>query len=73
MVDLAGGTADDGGSLIHEAPAREAILLPDGFVSSLIGVEYTEDEVHDALAEVGGAVTPSTAASRSCRRRGAPT
>ena len=32
MVDLAGGTADDGGSLIHEAPEREAILLPDGFV-----------------------------------------
>ena len=57
MVDLAGGTADDGGSLIHEAPAREAIVLPRGFVSNLIGVEYTEAEVHDALAEVGGAVT----------------
>ena len=57
MVDLAGGTADDGGSLIHEAPVREAIVLPRGFVSRLIGVEYTEAEVHDALAEVGGAVT----------------
>ena len=41
MVDLAGGTADLGGSLIHEAPARTAILLPDGYVSGLIGVEYT--------------------------------
>ncbi len=57
MVDLAGGTADAGGSLIHEAPAREAILLPDGYVSGLIGVDYTDDEVHDALAEVGGHVT----------------
>ena len=57
MVDLAGGTADAGGSLIHEAPARNAIFLPDGYVSGLIGIEYTDDEVHDALAEVGGAVT----------------
>lgn len=57
MADLAGGTADAGGSLIHEAPARGAILLPDGYVSGLIGVEYSDDEVHDALAEVGGAVT----------------
>lgn len=57
MVDLAGGTADAGGSLISTAPAREAILLPVGFVSSIIGVEYTEDEVHDALAEIGGVIT----------------
>lgn len=57
MVDLAGGTADAGGSLISTAPAREAILLPTGFVSSIIGVEYTEDEVHDALAEIGGVIT----------------
>ncbi|SIO15073.1 phenylalanine--tRNA ligase subunit beta [Agromyces cerinus] len=57
MVDLAGGTADAGGSLISTAPARAAILLPAGFVSSIIGVEYTEDEVHDALAEIGGVIT----------------
>ncbi|MGW9630424.1 phenylalanine--tRNA ligase subunit beta [Agromyces sp. NPDC055520] len=57
MVDLAGGTADPGGSLISTAPEREAIFLPAGFVSSIIGVEYTEDEVHDALAEIGGAIT----------------
>ncbi|MFC9917954.1 phenylalanine--tRNA ligase subunit beta [Agromyces binzhouensis] len=56
LVDLAGGVADERGSLIHEAPAREAIHLPDGFVTGLIGVEYTADEVHDALAEIGGAV-----------------
>lgn len=57
MVDLAGGTADVGGSLIHEAPARTAIRLPDGYVSGLIGIEYRDDEVHDALAEIGGVVT----------------
>ncbi|WP_430646283.1 phenylalanine--tRNA ligase subunit beta [Agromyces sp. GXS1127] len=57
LVDLAGGTADANGSLFHEAPAREAIHLADRFVTGLIGVEYTADEVHDALAEIGGAVT----------------
>lgn len=57
LVDLAGGTADEAGSLIHAAPEREAILLPDGYVTQLIGVEYSDDEVHDALAEVGGRVT----------------
>ncbi|GAA1774952.1 phenylalanine--tRNA ligase subunit beta [Agromyces lapidis] len=57
MVDLAGGTADAGGSLIQTTPARDAIVLPDGFVSQLIGVEYTNDEVHDALAEIGGVLT----------------
>ncbi|KRE26323.1 phenylalanine--tRNA ligase subunit beta [Agromyces sp. Soil535] len=59
MVDLAGGTPDAGGSLIHEAPEREPIALPIGFVSELIGVEYTDEEVHDALAEIGGAITRS--------------
>ncbi|MEI5584991.1 MULTISPECIES: phenylalanine--tRNA ligase subunit beta [unclassified Agromyces] len=57
LVDLAGGTADGAGSLIHAAPEREAIHLPDGYVTKLIGVEYTEAEVHDALAEVGGRVS----------------
>ncbi|WP_353829042.1 phenylalanine--tRNA ligase subunit beta [Agromyces sp. SYSU T0242] len=57
LVDLAGGTADETGSLIREAPEREAVHLAAGFVSGLIGVEYTDDEVHDALAEIGGAVT----------------
>ncbi|RXZ67389.1 phenylalanine--tRNA ligase subunit beta [Agromyces albus] len=57
MVDLAGGTADGGGSIFSEVAAREAITLPRGFVSELIGVEYTDQEVHDALAEVGGIIT----------------
>jgi phenylalanyl-tRNA synthetase beta chain len=61
MADLAGGTPDDGGSLIAEAPAREPILLPNGYASRLIGIEYTEAEVHDALAEIGGAVTRTDA------------
>ena len=31
-----------------------------------------DEEVHVALAEIGGIVTPSTAGSRSCRRPGVP-
>jgi phenylalanyl-tRNA synthetase beta chain len=57
MVDLAGGTADDGGSLVRDVAAREPISLPSGYVSRLIGVEYTDAEVHDALAEIGGSIT----------------
>lgn len=56
MVDLAGGTADVGGSVIQTTPAREAILLPDGYISALIGVEYTDAEIRDALAEIGASV-----------------
>ncbi|WP_350346963.1 phenylalanine--tRNA ligase subunit beta [Agromyces sp. G08B096] len=61
MADLAGGTPDEGGSLVAEAPEREPILLPHGYASKLIGVEYTERQVHDALAEIGGAVTRTDA------------
>jgi phenylalanyl-tRNA synthetase beta chain len=57
MVDLAGGAADAGGSIIQTAPERPAILLPDGYVSRIVGVEYSDAEVHDALAEIGGVVT----------------
>lgn len=56
MVDLAGGTADPVGGLIDETPAREAIALPDGYVSGLIGVEYADAEIRDALAEIGARV-----------------
>lgn len=61
MADLAGGTPDDGGSLTGAAASREPILLPHGYASQLIGIEYTEAEVHDALAEIGGAVTRTDA------------
>ena len=54
MVELAGGSLDTevGGSLA-ETFARDAIVLPSGFVSGLIGVEYTDDEVERALRLIG--------------------
>lgn len=54
MVELAGGTLDTelGGSL-SSAYRRDAITLPAGFVSGLIGVEYTDDEIVSALRLIG--------------------
>ena len=39
--------------------AREAIFLPDGFVSSLIGVDYTDEEIRSVLIEIGASVEPA--------------
>jgi phenylalanyl-tRNA synthetase beta chain len=53
LVELGGGVADDLGSVYDEAPAPTPILLPTGFVSGLIGLDYTGAEVRDALVEIG--------------------
>jgi phenylalanyl-tRNA synthetase beta chain len=60
LVDLAGGTADDMGSVTGDAfVAAPAIELPAGFVSSLIGYEFTDEQIRSSLAEIGGVVTES--------------
>ncbi|MCU1442248.1 MAG: phenylalanine--tRNA ligase subunit beta [Cryobacterium sp.] len=56
LVELAGGVADDLGSLHDATPDAAAIDLPTGFVSGLIGLEYTGDEVRSALAEIGASI-----------------
>lgn len=53
LVELAGGVADDLGSVYDESPAPAAIHLPTGFISGLIGLEYTRDEVRESLTEIG--------------------
>jgi phenylalanyl-tRNA synthetase beta chain len=54
MVQLAGGTLDTelGGSL-SATYERAAIALPRGFVSGLIGVDYTDEQIAAALRLVG--------------------
>lgn len=59
LEQLAGGHADDLGSLLDASVTAEPIRLPDGYIASLIGVDFTDDEIRDALAEIGGAVTPT--------------
>ena len=61
LVDLAGGTADAGDSPLATSPAREPILLPDGYVSGLIGVEYSDEETRSTLVEIGAHVEAAEA------------
>ncbi|WP_454294514.1 phenylalanine--tRNA ligase subunit beta [Salana multivorans] len=57
LVTYGGGTADD--SRVGDVDATSApapIVLDPAAVSALVGVEYTEDEVHDTLVEIGADV-----------------
>ncbi|AXL12612.1 phenylalanine--tRNA ligase subunit beta [Microbacterium foliorum] len=57
MVELAGGSlTDEGGALFAEVFVGD-IHLPEGFVQSLIGVDYTDAEITDALTMIGAEVT----------------
>lgn len=57
LEQLAGGRADDLGSLLDASETAEVISLPEHYLASLIGVDFTDDEVRSALAEIGGTVT----------------
>ena len=56
LVELAGGEADGLGSLHDATPDARPIALPTGFISGLIGLEYTRDEVRSSLAEIGASL-----------------
>ncbi|MGY4860190.1 phenylalanine--tRNA ligase subunit beta [Cryobacterium sp. AP23] len=56
LEELAGGVADGLGSLHDATPERAPIDLPTGFVSGLIGLEYTREEVRTSLAEIGASM-----------------
>jgi len=53
---LAGGQAVELGSQLAEVVQRPAISVPVGYVSGLVGVEYTEQEVLSSLAEIGAGI-----------------
>ncbi|RKR74466.1 phenylalanine--tRNA ligase subunit beta [Frondihabitans australicus] len=53
LVELAGGTADDLGSSYDAASAPAPVFLPDDRAARLIGVEYTREEVEEALLAIG--------------------
>ncbi|ROQ16914.1 phenylalanyl-tRNA synthetase beta subunit [Rathayibacter sp. PhB93] len=56
LVELAGGTADELGSVLADSDTASAIELPDGYISGLIGLEYTPEEIRGALVEIGASV-----------------
>ncbi|MWV49549.1 phenylalanine--tRNA ligase subunit beta [Rathayibacter sp. VKM Ac-2803] len=56
LVELAGGTADELGSTIVDPRDAAVIELPDGYVSRLVGVEYTPEEIRGSLVEIGASV-----------------
>ncbi|MCJ1700822.1 phenylalanine--tRNA ligase subunit beta [Rathayibacter festucae] len=56
LVELAGGTADELGSVLADSDTASAIELPDGYISGLIGLEYTPEEIRVALVEIGASV-----------------
>jgi len=62
LVELAGGTADPLGSILDESLEPAAIDLPEGYVGSLMGVEYTASEVLTSLTEIGCAVEANSIA-----------
>ena len=58
LVELAGGTADDLGSVLDEAEAPTPVLLPRGRAASLMGVDYADDEITGTLETIGATVVP---------------
>jgi phenylalanyl-tRNA synthetase beta chain len=56
MVELAGGQAEPTGSFTGEPLVAEPILLPNGYISGLVGIEYTDDEIRGSLVEIGATV-----------------
>ena len=53
LVSLAGGTADTLGSVLERTTDERSIRLPHGFLHSLVGVDFTDDEIRTSLTEIG--------------------
>ena len=60
LVELGGGTASSEGSVLAVDSTPAAIALPDGFVDSLIGVDYSADEVTGSLELIGATVVATS-------------
>jgi phenylalanyl-tRNA synthetase beta chain len=61
LESLAGGQADGLGSLHHEHAELGAVMLPFGYVSGLVGVDFTDDEIAGSLAVIGASVEETAA------------
>ena len=61
LVSLAGGTADPLGSTYAAVPAPTPIAFDPAKPTAVIGVEYSEGEVRDALVKIGAGVESAAA------------
>ncbi len=61
LVELAGGTETSKVTDAGAAPQAAQILLPTGFASALIGVQYSDAQIIGALQGIGAEVTQDAA------------
>lgn len=61
LVELAGGTAQSGVWQVGEVAPREAILLHEGYVNSIVGAGFSTEETVRALEDIGCVVVASEA------------
>jgi phenylalanyl-tRNA synthetase beta chain len=59
LVDLAGGTADPTGAFIDHSTAPESITMALALPTSLVGVDYTTEQVVSTLELIGATVVVS--------------
>ncbi|MGN6503867.1 MAG: phenylalanine--tRNA ligase subunit beta, partial [Pseudolysinimonas sp.] len=59
LVELGGGTADPLGSVLDASAAPSPITMPLSLPSSLVGVDYTAEQIVDTLKLIGAEVTVS--------------
>ncbi|MBA8816419.1 phenylalanyl-tRNA synthetase beta chain [Microbacterium halimionae] len=64
MVEYAGGSLDDTGGAVYAQWSATPVTLPEEFVSGLIGVEYSDDEVRHALELIGCSIEEQGASWR---------
>jgi phenylalanyl-tRNA synthetase beta chain len=62
LVELAGGTADTLGSTLDRSTPLAPIDLRDGYISGLIGVDYTDAEIVSSLEKVGAIIEAGSGA-----------
>ncbi|HXD62029.1 MAG TPA: phenylalanine--tRNA ligase subunit beta [Lacisediminihabitans sp.] len=56
LVELAGGTADVLGSRWFSTQVPRSIELPAGYIESIVGVHFSDDEIRTSLVAIGCAV-----------------
>lgn len=57
LIQLAGAQAGKVGATFTDLDKQVEISLPTGFASSLVGVDYSEQEIEKVLKEIGATVT----------------